>query len=62
MFDADRFYMTPPVGNIGIKIFGMKQPFRVHSFTNNDDDTTTALHTGQNLNKPDQTTTHYHVT
>jgi hypothetical protein len=55
MFDADRFYMTPTIGNIGIKMFGRKQPFRVHSCTNNDDDTTAALHTGQNSNKPDQT-------
>jgi hypothetical protein len=62
MFDEDRFYITPPIGNIGIKMFGRKQPFHVHSCTNNDDDTTTALHTGQNSNKPDQTSTHYHVT
>jgi hypothetical protein len=45
----------PPIGNIGIKMFGRKQPFRVHSYPNNDDDTTTALHSGQNSNKPDQT-------
>ena len=94
MFDADRFYMTPPIGIIGIKMFGRKlwhklmelamkapvviygmhphflkilcsdnacdcsqfffflikftkQPFRVHSCTNNDDDMTTALHIDQ---------------
>jgi hypothetical protein len=38
-----------------------KQPFRVHSCTNNDDDTTTTLHTNQTSIKPDQTSTHYHV-
>jgi hypothetical protein len=61
MFDADRFYMTPPIGNMGIKMFGRKQPFRIHSCTNNVDDTATALHSGQNC-KPDQTSTHYQVT
>jgi hypothetical protein len=54
MFDADRFYMTPPIGNIGIKMFGRKQLFHVHSCTNNDDDATTAKHIDQNLTNTDQ--------
>jgi hypothetical protein len=49
MFDADRFYMTSPIGNIGIKMFGRKQPFRVHS--------SKLVKTRTNLIKPRRITT-----